>query len=315
MRRMLGVLMVVVVGAAMTISGCSGGNAKEGAPASQVAVKVNDGELSIHQVNEQLARLPTVPAAQQDQARKRVVESLVDQELLVQKASEKKLDRDPDVLAALEQSRAQILASAYLQKTLASQSRPSEEMVRKYYADNPAMFAQRRVFRLQELSTDLPSGRVAELRAAVSAAKSLSEVAAWLQKNRAQVAVNSAVRGPEQLPLQQVPEIGQMKDGEMRVFANDGKLTVLQILASQSQPLDEAKAAPLIEQFLGTRRRDELARGEIKRLRESAKIQYVGEFAKLAQVEVPHDPAPVATEATPAASASSIVDKGVTGLR
>lgn len=302
-----------------TLAACSGGD-KPAKAASQVAVKVNGDELSIHQVNAQLARLQGVPADKADFARKQVVEGLVDQRLLIQQAIEKKLDRDPDVLAAIEQSRAQILAQAYVQKSLGAQARPNEAEVRKYYEENPALFAQRRVYRLQELTTDLPVERADDLKAAVASAKSMPEVATWLQKNRFQVAANSAVRGAEQVPMAHVAKINAMKDGQMDVFVSDRKVAVLQVLTSQQQPIDEAKATPVIEQFLATRKRDELARSELKRLRESAKIEYVGEFEKLAKLTVPavavaaSGVVPTAA-AVPAAPAASSLDKGVSGLR
>lgn len=310
----------LVLGGALVLAACSG-DGQDSKPPTQVAVKVNGSELSIHQVNEQMARVANVPAAQQGAARKQVLEDLVDQQLLVQQAAEKKLERDPDVLAALEQSRAQILAQAYLQKSLAAQAKPSVEAVQQYYADNPALFAQRRVFRLQELATDLPLNRAEDLQAAIGSSKSLTEVAAWLKSNNAQVAANSAVRGTEQLPLQQVAAINQMKDGEIRTFIGDSKITVLQVLASQAQPLDEARAAPLIEKYLTNRKRDDLARDELKRLREEAKIEYVGEFATLARADAAVDAQPTAAGPTsgaapaPAGSSPSVVDKGVTGLR
>ena len=42
----------------------------------------------------------------------------------------------------------------------------------------------------------------------------------------------------------------------------------------------EAQAAPLIEQFLAGRRRLETAAAEVKRLRELATIEYLGEFKR-----------------------------------
>ena len=324
MPRFVPLLACLVV-----LSACSGG-AKDKKLASQVAVKVNGSELSIHQVNAQLSRLQGVPPGQQDLARKQVVDGLIEQQLLVQQATEKKLDRDPEVLEAIEQSRAQILAQAYVQKTLTAQAKPGEDAVKKYYTDNPALFSQRRVFRLQELATNLPAERVDELKSVVAASKSMPEVAAWLQKNKFQVAGNAAVRGAEQLPMQQVPAISAMKNGEMAVFLSDRKVTVLQVLASQEQALDEAKATPLIEQFLTTRKRDELARTEVKRLRDSAKIEYVGDFAKLAELKLPAagGAATPATATVPAktepgktaepvvaSGGTAAVDKGVAGLR
>jgi EpsD family peptidyl-prolyl cis-trans isomerase len=309
----------LAIGASILLAAC-GGSDKPAKGASQVAVKVNGDELSIHQVNAQLARMPGVTADKADTARRQVVDGLIDQRLLLQQAIEKKLDRDPEVLAAIEGNRAQILAQAYVQKTLGAQARPNEMEVRQYYEQNPALFAQRRVYRLQEITTDLPPARADELREAVAAAKSMPDVATWLQKNRFQVAANSAVRGAEQLPMQHLHRIDGLKDGQMDVFVSDQRVTVLQVLASQAQPVSMEKATPAIELFLTNRKRDELARAELKRLREVAKLEYVGDFKHLAlaasPVAVPASsvvPAAATLPAAPAASAT--VDKGVSGLR
>lgn len=307
-------VLPMMVAALAVMSGCSGGT-KEKKSASQVAVKVNGNELSIHQVNAQLARAAGVPPEQQDLLRKEIVDRLVDQQLLIQQATDKKLDRDPEVLAAIEQSKAQILAQAYVQKTLAAQARPSDDSVRAYYRENPALFEKRRVFRLQELATDLPAARADELKAVVASAKAVPEVISWLQKNKVQVAANAAVRGAEQLPMTQLEAISAMKDGEMAVFVADGKVTVLQVVASQNQPMDTARATPFIEQFLTARRRDELARDEVKRLRDTAKIEYVGDFVRISQLSGPSATSAASAAAQPAEAPASGVDKGVAGLR
>ena len=57
---------------------------------------------------------------------------------------------------------------------------------------------------------------------------------------------------------------------------------VAQVVASQAQPLDLQAATPFIEQYLVTLKRGDLAGSEIRKLRGSAKIEYVGEFAKAA---------------------------------
>src|SRR5262245_9919237 len=144
MPRLLSTAAAVL--ACLTLVTACSGSGKDKKPASQVAVKVNGSELSIHQVNAQLSRMPNVPVEQQELVRKQVVDGLVEQELLTQQATEQKLDRDPEVLAMIEQSRAQILAQAYIQKVVSAQAKPTDEAVRKYYADHPELFSQRRVF-------------------------------------------------------------------------------------------------------------------------------------------------------------------------
>lgn len=322
-----------LLAAAVILSACSSGER----PATQVAVKINSGEVSIHQVNAQLGRMQNVPAEQHDAVRKRVVEALIDQQLLIEQAMEAKLDRDPEVLAAIEQSRSQILAQSYVRKTLGTKARPSDEEIKAYYQENPELFASRRIFRLEELGTDMPVERAEELRRVVAGAKSMGEVAQWLQKNQFKLTANVAVRGAEQLPLAQLKTIHALKDGDKVVLESQQRLTVLHLLASQQQPVTEEQAQPLIEQFLGGRRRDELARDELARLRGSAKIEYLGEFSKLASLDpakaaapggtVGEAPVPAGTApagaallqesqaSAPAAPSVEVIDKGLAGLR
>src|SRR5688500_1830131 len=66
-------------------------------PASQVAAKVNSGEISVHQVNYALTRAG-VRASKPEmapQVRREILNRLVDQELAVEQAINKKLDRSP----------------------------------------------------------------------------------------------------------------------------------------------------------------------------------------------------------------------------
>lgn len=319
------------------LGACSDQPSATGA-ASLVAVKVNSDEVSIPQVNAQLSRMQGVPASQADAARKQVVDGLVDQRLLVQQAMAMKLDRDPEVLGNLEGAKAQVLAQSYLQKTVAAKAKPDAAAVAKYYAEHPELFAQRRVYRLQEVATDLPLARQAELEKMVAGAKSLSDVVNWLRQQDAKVSTNAAVRGAEMLPLAALPRISAMKDGQMGVIVAGNQMTVLQIAASQPQPMNEAQAKPYIEQFLSAIKRDELLKAELARLRSEAKIEYIGDFAKLdAKLDAKPDAKPDAkldaatpgrpavvvstatatTAATTAAApaASSAVEKGLTGLR
>ncbi|MEY2893815.1 MAG: hypothetical protein RJA98_3723 [Pseudomonadota bacterium] len=321
--------LVVAACSAVLLAACSG---KSGASsASLVAVKVNSDEVSIPQVNAQLSRMQGVPASQADAARKQVVDGLIDQRLLVQQAIEMKLDRDPEVLGNLEGAKAQVLAQSYLQKTVAPKAKPDAAAIAKYYGEHPELFAQRRVYKLQEVATDLPKARLPELEKVVAGAKSLSDVVNWLRQQDAKVSTNAAVRGAEMLPLAALPRISAMKDGEMGVIAAGNQLTVLQIAASQSQPMNEAQAKPYIDQFLSAIKRDELVKAELVRLRGAAKIEYVGDFAKLdgkldakpdgkldgkaAAPTATTSPAPVADAKTTAPAASNAVEKGLSGLR
>ncbi len=277
--RPVKVLATVLV--ACVLGACGGGG---GAKSTQVAVKVNKDEITVLQVNEQLTRLPAgTPPDQVEPATRKILGSLVNQQLLVQQAIERKLDRDPQVLGALEAARLNILAQAYVQRVIAPQAKPTEQEVRQYYADNPALFSERKVYRLQELSIEANAEQEKAIEAAAAGAKSLKQLAEYLHEKKIAFVADSGVRTAEQLPLTHLPQIAQLKSASVLVYASGpNRVAALEVLASEAQPVDDKKAAPVIEQYLGNRKREQLAAAEVKRLHDAAKIEYVGDFTKYA---------------------------------
>ncbi len=297
---------------AATLAACGGGG-----KATQVVVKVNKDEITVSQVNDQLARLGAgVPADQAEAAKRKILSSLVNQQLLVQQAIERKLDRDPQIIAALDGARANILAQAYVQKVIAPQAKPGEQEVRQYYTDNPALFAERKVYRLQELTIEANADQAKAIETAAAGAKSLKQLADFLRERKIPFGADSGVRTAEQLPLTKLAQIAQLKPGNVLVFeAGPERLTALEVLASEAQPVDEKKAAPVIEQYLGNRKREELATSELKRLRDQAKIEYIGDFAKYAADAPASASASAAAPApAPAQPAASDQGKGIAAL-
>src|SRR5262245_55059962 len=134
-------------------------------------------------------------------ASRQALEHVIDRELLVQKALEAHLDQDPPVAQALEAARRQILAQAWLERKAAGTAAAQPEEVRAFYAENPALFGERRIYRLRELTVAAPAEIVDLLRGEVLAARDLDEVAAWLRGHNVPFRPGSSVQPAEQLPL------------------------------------------------------------------------------------------------------------------
>jgi len=274
-------LLAVLACAVLAACGKSGTESKS---PSQVAVKVNGEEITVHQVNQALARAGRIAPEQAKAASRQVLEQLVDQQLLVQKASEAKLDRNPEVMASLDAARRQILAQAYMERSVTSgAAKPGADEIRKFYDAKPELFAERRIYRLQELVATVPQEKAPALLELVGKSKNLNDIVIWLRSNDIKFNANSAVRPVEQLPLEALPMLGKMKDGDIGAAqGGGGRFTIVQRVAAPVTPLTVEEATPYIEQFLFNQRRGELAGGAIKQLRQSAKMEYVGEFAEQA---------------------------------
>ena len=89
-------------------------------------------------------------------ASKQVLAALVEQQLLKQQALNAKLDIDPRVQQAIESSKDQFLAQAYLEQLMQKAPKPSSSEIDAFYKEHPELFENRRIYRLQELEIQLP---------------------------------------------------------------------------------------------------------------------------------------------------------------
>jgi EpsD family peptidyl-prolyl cis-trans isomerase len=271
----IGVLASLLVLA--SIAGC--GKSDEKKASTQVAAKVNSHEITISQINNVLSRNPNVKPEDAERAKREILDKLIDAELAREEAVGKKLDRSPNVVQMLEAAKTEILARAYIEQVAAAQPKPTPEEIKKYYADHPELFSQRRVYRIEEISLPAKEGFAATLRDRVAKTRTLQDLAGWLKTEGVQFAANSGVRAAEQLPLDFLPQLQTMKDGDIRVFELGKVLQVIRVAASKTEPVDEARASPRIEQFLASQRSREALAKDMKVVKEKAKIEYVGEFA------------------------------------
>ncbi|HET7548706.1 MAG TPA: EpsD family peptidyl-prolyl cis-trans isomerase [Usitatibacter sp.] len=261
------ILRIAAVAALLAAPACS----RDPASASGVAARVNGGDVP-------LARVATALARDGGGAKDapRALESAIDEELLVQKALAARLDRDPDVARAVEEDRRRILARAWLDRSTAAGGEPDRAQVHAFYEANPALFGARRIYALRELRLVGSTPRAAALRA-VAAANDADAVEAWLAREGVRFEAASRTEAAEAVPLALLARLQSMKDGEIAVIDADGAAgpVVVELMRSIAAPLGEAEAAPVIARFLAARRRLELAREEIARLRSAARIEYL----------------------------------------
>ena len=86
----------------------------------QVAAKVNGNEIAVEQLRRAVATRPAAPGEAKPSPAQ-VMDAMIDEELLAQKALSLKLERQAHVRAMIEAMRTRILAQAYMQFLAASE--------------------------------------------------------------------------------------------------------------------------------------------------------------------------------------------------
>jgi len=89
---------------------------------------------------------------------------------------------------------------------------------------------------------------------------------------------------------------------------------VTQLVQSQTAPLTAEQSVPYIEQYLANRKRLDLSNEEMKRLREKAKVEYVGEFANREQAAAAPEPKPEDKKPQASDQSEDAIKKGLQGL-
>ena len=308
----------------LALSAC--GNRDEGAsaPASQVAAKVGDSEISVHQINQLLSRTPVGGNSKEavQAASKQVLERLIDQQLAVDQATEQKLHRSPEVVAQLEAARREVLARAYLQQIVGASAKPTPEEIKTYYQEHPALFSERRIYNLQELRIPVAGAVIERLQTMAAENRRVEEVGDFLRSQGVSFGGGSATRSAEQLPLDLLPRVHALKDGQALLVSSPegGSATYIRLAASRQVPVSEEQATPGIAQFLGNRRAAETMSNEIKRLRAATTITYVGDFQQAAAAATETtNTAPSLTEPArgdpKAEGEAGVIERGLQGLK
>lgn len=278
-------------------------------PSSQIGVLVNGDSLGVNQIAFASKVLAQGETKAGGEAARQALEQLVDQQLLMQQAVEKKLNSSPDVLLAIDAASRAILAQTYLRQVTSAVPKPSAQDVATFYANNPALYAERRLYRFNQVAligsdetTKAVEKKFQELSMQTDKSAIMNQLVQWLQGQNIKFRAASATQAAEQLPVEALPKFHAMKEGDIIALPVQGGLLVAQLVASQKDPVNQERAKASIEERLYNRAQQEAIKVEVKRLRANAKIQYFGEYAQASSVDKPAEAAPADAVLKPAAS-------------
>lgn len=273
--RLLGVAFLSV-----GMLGCSGRN---GPADVQVAARVNKDEITIHQVQLLLQRQPRLAANFPEQAARSVLDSLIEQELAAQAARAQGLDQDPGVVQAMQAARREVLARAFQDRLAGKATGPSSDEVDRYYEAHPALFAQRRIYTLQEFLVEtVGADQLSRVQAIANDAKSVAEVEDRLRQTGLRYRTRQFAQASEDMPMGMVESMSKLGPGRSLLVAQGEAARIFSVLHVQPAPLDRRMANEAIAGYLFAERK-RIAVGEgMKLVRNAAQIEYVGQFASAA---------------------------------
>jgi len=286
----------------LALAACERRPPTPGANAQWVA-KVDDHEITVHQVNAELSAAGAVGLATDSPvAQRRAVEALVDRRVLVDAAMKEDLHRDPEVVQAIEKAREQIVAQAYLRKVVGQPVKPTQAEIDDYFEKHPALFAQRKQYDMRHILVD-NAHFDDEMKALVNRAPSLDEVERALAAKNTGFSLQHSTPTGADLPPAIRDNIDALVGGKPFVIRTASGVLVVALTYVKDTPLSRSEAsAEITDQLTGARVRQAIA-AEVERLRRQARVDYQDGYG------------PAAGRKASANAASAHIEQGVAGLR
>jgi len=268
---------MAIAAAVLALSACGNDKVRD---ESQIAVHVNKGEISVHQVQSILQRQPRLPSASSESAASQVLEILIDQELAAQAAIKQGLEADPSVIQALQLARRETLARAYHDRVAAKAAMPSSDEIDRYYESHPALFAQRRLYTLQEFAVEADDAQIRRLSEVIKQAKSADAVAGALRDLGPHHTTRQLVHAAEDVPLALLDLLSKAAVGQSVLVPQKGGARIFSLLHAQDAPIERRLAREPISKYLVAEQKRKFVVQAMADLRKDAKLQYVGAFTK-----------------------------------
>lgn len=265
--------LVVLLLSVMLLTGCGHHGAGDGK--TQVAAKINGKEITIHEVNQYLSSMRHVQGTP-EQIRRRAIDAVIDQNLLLEAAKRAGVDRDPDVLQTLLASNKNILINAYLARKITPPSPPSAAAILAYYQAHPAFFAQRRLYQLDQLNIQANQEQQKNLLAALRDSPTIDGFIKWLKLQHIPFDAIPTVKAPEDMDAQERDAFLTIKVGEATIMnQNPDSIGITVLTAVQSQPLGLDEVRMKISRILIAEARQKEIAALIAAYRRKAKIEYM----------------------------------------
>lgn len=238
----------------------------------QVVAIVNGEEITLTELNAEIAELNVPASADKTAVRSQVLQRMVDRRLLVQAAKEAGLDRDPQYLTQQRRMEEQLLVSMYGKKTMDSIRVPDTTAIDKYVTSHPTVFADRKRFKLDQLQIDMPAdpSRLKDLESAHSLAEVATRLTAMgIAFQRGTGTLDSAGVAPEMMQrLQALPP------GEPFIVPRDGKLVINAISSVETVNVSPEQARPIAAQAIRNEELNKVGEQRLKEAKAKAKIEY-----------------------------------------
>jgi EpsD family peptidyl-prolyl cis-trans isomerase len=240
-------------------------------PGSDAVATVNGYEITTAELNHELAQ-QGVANAQDPAAARAALEAIVNRKLLADLATERELDRTPEIILAEQRLREQLLANAAIRILAPPGRAPDSKEVTNFVANLEEVGRQRTIFQIQGLRFAVPSDQA--VMRSLEQAQTFEAVAQALERAKVPTQPSNLTWDSAAMPSELVRQLDALPEGEPFVIAQPEGALAGVIRQKQSQALTAEQARELGNAAVGQQAVTRAVSEWLQGARASAEIIY-----------------------------------------
>jgi EpsD family peptidyl-prolyl cis-trans isomerase len=290
------------VGIALAIAGCSALAAcNEGAktPTGQVVATVGNQEITMRDLRAEMGNYSAPDAKTLKAAQSEALRNIVGRDILADEARKEKLDKTPDFAIAKQRAIDSLLAQTLEQHVASQVPHATNEDAQSFIDAHPDIFAQRKVFILDQLQMPRPSDPT--LIKSLEPLKTFDQIQALLTDRKIPFKRVDTTLDAVGADPRLVAAVVKLPPGELFVLPSSQIITVNLVKDTKIVPFTGDKAVAYAQQYVTRQRTQEAVQRRIQQLfaSEEKNVKFSKDFAPATK---PGAPAQPAGQAAPAAA-------------
>ena len=243
----------------------------------QVAAVVNDEEITLQEINAEIASLQIPDSADKKAVQQQALQRIVERRLLAQEAVADGLNSGQEYLIREQQLRDNLLVQLLGERVERTTNPPQPAELDRYIADNPSMFQDRKIYAVDRIQfpapTDLNSLKPLENDHSIAAvATRLNGMGIKFRRDQGEI--DSAAIGPDRLK-----QLLALPAGEPFVAPENGVVTIGVLTGERTAPLTGEEARALALRALQSQKVNNSVRQRLEQARTKSEITYQSGFA------------------------------------
>jgi EpsD family peptidyl-prolyl cis-trans isomerase len=256
-----------------------GGLLGKKAPTGQVAATVGGQEITLLQLRAELTGVNLPDDKARKAGEQAALREIIARKLIAAEARNEGLDKKPDFILQKQRLEDTLLAQALQAKIVQDTPAPSTEEANHFIADHPDIFANRKIFTLEQIRMPRPAN--AAMVQALQPLNTLDEVEAYLKQQNIPYQRQNGTLDAVGADPQLIDAVVKLPANELFVVPTNEGLVVNHIVSTREEPFTGDAAVKYAVQVLTVQHRQQAVRRAFNSIfqRGLATVSYNKDFA------------------------------------